>query len=239
MIMNVSEQIPETSKPASRTAGAQTLARGLDILRTVVGSADGMTNNEVAEGAGVHRTAASRILNTLCDAGMLHRAEDGRYRGAVGLLSLAGSAHQSLKAAAAPVLRRCANDLGATVALIVREGNDAVALVVTAPAAGMYHVAFAESSRHPLERGAAGHAVLAAEEAAPGEDPRVSEARRRGYARTFGEVEPGMHGLAIPIPRSEVGVAACLNLITVRGDQADAAVGILREAVAQILDRIR
>lgn len=239
MIMSVNEDIAEKPTSASRTAGAQTLARGLEILRAVVDSADGLTINEVATAAGIHRTAASRILNTLCDADTLHRSDDGRYRGAVGLLSLAGSGLQTLKAAALPVLRRCANDLGATVALIVREGNEAVALAVTAPTAGMYHVAFAESSRHPLEHGAAGHAVLAAEAATPDEDPLITAVRERGFARTFGEVEPGMHGLAVPIARADAGIAACLNLITVRGDEADTAVDLLREAVKQIIDRTR
>ncbi|GAA3325241.1 helix-turn-helix domain-containing protein [Paeniglutamicibacter sulfureus] len=230
MIIHVNQ--PTTAPPpsTSRTAGSQTLARGLEVLRLVAGTPAGLGINEVAEHAGIHRTGAYRLLNTLCDAQLLHRGADGRFRGAAGLFSLSASAYHSLIAAAEPVLRRYADELGATLALIVREGDEAIALRVTAPTSGTYHVSFAEASRHPLDLGAAGHAILASEPASPGEDPRVSAARASGYAQTFGEVEPGMHGLAVPLDAGICGVPACLNLITVRREQAEAAVTVLQQA---------
>ncbi|EMQ98698.1 IclR family transcriptional regulator [Paeniglutamicibacter gangotriensis Lz1y] len=230
MIKNVNEPTTAPSPTASRTAGSQTLARGLEVLRLVAGTPAGLSINEVAEHAGIHRTGAYRLLNTLCDAQLLHRGADSRYRGAAGLLTLSASAYHSLLAAAEPVLRRYADELGATLALIVREGAEAIALRVTAPTSGTYHVSFAEASRHPLDLGAAGHAILASEPENIGEDPRVTAARTHGYAQTFGEVEPGMHGLAVPLARDICGVPACLNLITVRQDQATSAVAVLQQA---------
>lgn len=230
MIDTVNEPMTEAAPSTSRTAGSQTLARGLEVLRLVAGTPAGLGVNEVAEHAGIHRTGAYRLLNTLCDAQMLHRGADGRYRGAAGLLSLSASAYHALLAAAEPVLRRYADELGATLALIVREGDEAIALRVTAPTSGTYHVSFAEASRHPLDLGAAGHAILASEPARPGEDPRVAAARTAGFAQTFGEVEPGMHGVAVPLEGSICGVPACLNLITVRRDQAASAITTLQQA---------
>lgn len=230
MIKCVNEPTTAPSPATSRTAGSQTLARGLDVLRLVAGTPAGLGVNEVAEFAGIHRTGAYRLLNTLCDAQLLHRGADGRYRGAAGLLSLSASAYHSLLAAAEPVLRRYADELGATLALIVREGNEAIALRVTSPTSGTYHVSFAEASRHPLDLGAAGHAILASEPALAGEDPRVTSARAAGYAQTFAEVEPGMYGLAVPLDSTACGVAACLNLITVRRDQATSSVAALQQA---------
>jgi DNA-binding IclR family transcriptional regulator len=230
MINHVNEPTTAPSPSTSRTAGSQTLARGLEVLRLVAATPAGMGVNDVAEHAGIHRTGAYRLLNTLCDAQLLHRGADGRYRGAAGLLSLSASAYHSLLAAAEPVLRRYADELGATLALIVREGDEAIALRVTAPTSGTYHVSFAEASRHPLDLGAAGHAILASEPASPGEDPRVTATRISGYAQTFGEVEPGMHGLAVPLDRSISGVPACLNLITVREEQATSAIAVLQRA---------
>lgn len=229
---------PSETKSASRTAGSQTLARGLEVLRAVTAARDGLSVAEVAERIGIHRTIAYRALNTLADAHMVHRGEDGRYRGSTGLLSLASAAHQSLRAAALPVLTDTAERLGATVALIVREGNDAVALAVVSPTGGTYHVGFSEGSRHPLGRGAAGHAIMASAPALPGEPDIVSHARRDGYAQTFGEVEPNMYGLAVPVPEEVTGVAACLNIITVRQDLAAAAVEPLRDAAARITARL-
>lgn len=230
MIESVNEPMntPDTSR--SRTSGSQTLARGLEVLRMVANTPTGMAINEVAEHAGIHRTVAYRLLNTLCDMQLLHRGTDSRYRGAVGLLALGGSAYHSLRAAAEPVLRRCAEELGATVALIVREGDEAVALSVVAPSGGVYHISFAEASRHPLDTGAAGHAVVASAPALPGEDPRVTRARRDGFASTYGEVEPGMYGLAVPLPPEVCGMPACLNLITVREDLVAVAAPALQQA---------
>ncbi|GER22735.1 transcriptional regulator [Zafaria cholistanensis] len=229
---------PAETKTASRTAGSQTLARGLEVLRAVTAARDGLSVAEVAERIGIHRTIAYRALNTLADAHMVHRGEDGRYRGSTGLLSLASAAHQSLRAAALPVLTDAAERLGATVALIVREGSDAVALAVVSPTGGTYHVGLSEGSRHPLGRGAAGHAIMVSAPALPGEPESVANARRDGYAQTFGEVEPNMYGLAVPIPEKDAGVPACLNIITVRQDVAASAVKPLQEAAARISRRL-
>jgi DNA-binding IclR family transcriptional regulator len=234
MINHVNEPTTIPSPATSRTAGSQTLARGLEVLRLVAAAPTGMSVNEVAEHAGIHRTGAYRLLNTLCEAQMLHRGSDARYRGAAGLLSLSASAYHALLAAAEPLLRRYADELGATLALIVREGDEAIALRVMAPTSGVYHVSFSEASRHPLGLGAAGHAVLASEPEHPGEDPRVTAARTNGYAQTFGEVEPDMHGLAVPLNREICQVSACLNLITVRSEQATSAIGALQRAAREL-----
>lgn len=228
----------ELPRPASRTAGSQTLARGLDVLQAVALSRDGLSVAEVAERAGVHRTIAYRILNTLADARLVHRGHDARYRGAAGLLALSSAALRAVNAAALPVLRETADGLGATVALIVREGDDAVALAVVAPTRGSYHVAFSQGSRHPLERGAAGHALLAAGPTSGSETAVVARVRSDGFALTFGEVEPNMYGLAVPLDARAVGIEACLNVITVREEAATNAVGPLRAAAARIAERM-
>ena len=191
--MDVSQtDIPLNRSSTSRTAGSQTLARGLEILRAVAAAPDGMAVTEVSETAGVHRTIAYRALNTLADMGLLHRGQDGRYRGAAGLLALAPAAYSSLAAAARPQLRELADRLGAAVSLIVRQGNEAVAIAVLGPANGMYHVSFSEGSVHPLTRGAAGLALLAACPEQPEEPQAVAAVRADGFARTFGEVEPNI-----------------------------------------------
>lgn len=225
--------------PASRTSGSQTLARGLEILRAVAAAPDGMSVTEVAEAAGVHRTIAYRALNTLADTHLLHRGPDGRYRGAAGLLALAPAAYSSLAAAARPQLRDLADRLSAAVSLIVRQGEEAVALAVLAPANGIYHVSFSEGSVHPLNRGAAGLALLAACPEQPGEPKAVAAVRSEGFARTFGEVEPNMHGLAVPLDATATGVPACLNVISAGGPPGPDAVLLLQAAARATAERLR
>lgn len=225
------------SQPAqSRTAGSQTLARGLEVLRAVAAAPDGMAVADVAAHAGVHRTVAYRLLNTLEDARLIHRGGDGRYRGAAGLLTLSSAAYSSLAAAARPLLRELADQLGSTVSLLVRQGQEAVALAVISPADGAYHVTFSEGSSHSLTVGAAGHALLAASPEVPGESESVAAVRREGFAGTYGEVEPNMHGLAVPLDAAVSGVPACLNVISARSNLSETAVPLLRAAASRISD---
>lgn len=204
--------------------GAQTLARGIAALRAVVESPDGITAQELADRLDVHRTIAYRILVTLAESALIARGDDGRYRGAAGLLPLAAGAYAAFVRAAVPVLRTVAEETGATSSLLVAQGGEAVALAVLAPETARYRIVFAEGSAHPLDRGAAGHALSALTPATPSEASAVAEVRERGYAMTFAEVEPGAYGVAVPVVRPEIAAPLCLNLITFRRDVAEAAV---------------
>lgn len=200
--------------PASRTAGTQTLARGLRVLEAVAASADGLTVRDISELTGIHRTAAYRLLNTLADAGFVAAGPDGRHRGTVGLLRLTNGAYTALRSAAVPVLEETAAQLRAPVALIVRDGDEAAALAVVSPPRAGTQLTFTDGSRHPLHRGAAGLATLASGPRVAGEPDAVARVREAGVAQTFGEVEPGMHGLAVPLDASRTGVQGCLNVIS-------------------------
>ncbi|MFE5210028.1 IclR family transcriptional regulator [Streptomyces sp. NPDC056600] len=224
----------ETSRAA---AGAQTLARGLRALELVTTARDGLTVQDVAEQLDVHRSIASRLLSTLADFRLVVRGGDGRYRAGVGLAALADGIHATLRAAAEPVMRDLAAELGATISLLVTEGADAVALLVMEPPGASYVLSFRTGSRHPLGRGSAGVALLAAGAPAPGDAADVVQARERGYAATFGEVEPGAYGVAVPIAVPGLP-AACLNLITYRAEVAEKAPGSLTAASAHLAERL-
>ncbi|GAA1900705.1 helix-turn-helix domain-containing protein [Streptomyces sodiiphilus] len=216
-----------------RATGTQTLARGLRALQIVSTASDGLTIQEVAGELDVHRSIASRLLSTLADFHLVTRGSDGRYRTGTGLAALATGIHATLRATAEPVMHELAADLGATVSLLVIEGSQAVALSVVEPPGASYRLSFKTGSRHPLGRGSAGVALLAAQSPSPGEATAVTEARERGFAATFGEVEPGAHGVAVPIT-AEGLPAACLNLITSRAEVAGRAAPPLMAAAARL-----
>jgi DNA-binding IclR family transcriptional regulator len=221
----------ESTRPA---AGSQTLDRGLRALRLVTTARDGLSIGEVAAALDVHRSIASRLLTTLAEHRLVVRGGDGRYRTGVGLAALSAGVHATLRAAAEPVMRELAESLGATISLIVAEGGEAVALTVVEPPAASYVLSFRTGSRHPLGRGSAGVALLAAQPPAPGEDERIGAVRERGYAATFGEVEPGAYGVAVPLAVAPGVPAACLNLITYREEIAADAAPALVEAAGRI-----
>jgi DNA-binding IclR family transcriptional regulator len=203
---------------ASRNTGSQTLDRGLRALEVVSASAVGLTVQEVADRLGVHRTIAHRLLATLADHRLVARTKDGRFHAGGGLTALAQGVQATLRAVAVPEMRQLADELESTVALLVREGDEAVAVAVVTPTMATYHLAFRTGSRRPLGRGSAGICLLAALPPRDGERLEVTRAREQGFAASNGEVEPGAHGLAVLLHQPGEPPMACLNLITHRDD---------------------
>jgi DNA-binding IclR family transcriptional regulator len=81
-----------------------------------------------------------------------------------------------------------------------------------------YQLSFHEGSRYPLDRGAAGIALLACMPPRPSERELVSRARERGWVTTYGEIEPNTYGLAVGVRRPVPSPPTCINLISHRED---------------------
>jgi DNA-binding IclR family transcriptional regulator len=188
--------VTETVRPET----AQTLDRGLRLLRLVADAPGGLTVTEAAGRLGVGRAVIYRLVGTLVAHGMLRRDAAGRLRVGLGLLQLARRAQPLVAEAALPALRRLAEQVGATAHLTIAEGAEAVALVVVEPSWTTFHVAYRVGTRHPLERGAAGRAILAG---------------RRGDPTpvgTTGELQSGAYGVAAPVLGVE-GLEASVGVI--------------------------
>ncbi len=180
---------------------AQTLDRGLRLLQCVADTPGGLTVTEAAARLGVGRAVIYRLAATLTAHGMVRRDAAGALRIGPGVLSLARRAQPLLANAALPALRRLAEQVGATAHLTVAEGGEGVALAVVEPSWTQFHVAYRTGSRHPLDRGAAGRAILA------------GRAGGREWVETTGELQAGAYGIAAPVPDvpgldASVGVVA-------------------------------
>lgn len=185
----------------ARPETAQTLDRGLRLLHLVVESpATGVTVTEAAQRLGVGRAAVYRLAGTLAQHGLIRRDAAGRLRLGAAVFHLARRVQPLLADAALPALRGLAEDVGATAHLTVAEGGEAVALLVVEPSWTQFHVAYRTGSRHPLDRGAAGRAILAARTG--GAVVVVSE----------GELQPGAHGVAVAVTGVE-GLEASVGVV--------------------------
>ena len=172
---------------------SQTLDRGLAVLQ-LLGSrehAAGLTVTELAAELGVGRPVVYRLVATLEARDFVRRREDGRVRLGLAITRLSGSVLPLLREGALPTLRALADQVGATAHLTVVEGGEALAIAVVEPSWTSYHVAYRIGTRHALDRGAAGKAILAGRR---GQD---------GYVTTDGELQSGAHGIAAPL----IGVA--------------------------------
>lgn len=208
----------ETEAEITVAPGSQTLARGLTVLEAVAASPHGITVGEVAQRIGVHRTIAYRLLSTLAQFRLVAKGDDGRYRSAAALAVLGASFDNNLRQLSLPTLRDLADELGTTVSLLVAEGDQQVAVAVIVPTRVSYQLSFHEGSRHPLDRGAAGVALLASMPPRRGERDLVAQTREQGWVITHGEIEPNTYGLAVPVRRRAPSPPTCLNLISHRED---------------------
>jgi DNA-binding IclR family transcriptional regulator len=206
---------------------AQTLDRGLRLLQFVADAPGGLSITEAAHRLGVGRAVVYRLAATLTGHGMIRRDAAGQLRIGPSVLQLARRAQPMIADAALPALRRLAEQVGATAHLTVADSGEAVALAVVEPSWTQFHVAYRTGSRHPLDRGAAGRAILAGRDG--GTDP--------GWIESSGELQPGAYGIAAPVLdvpglEASVGVVA---LAPLDPDAAGPAVVTAATAVARAL----
>jgi DNA-binding IclR family transcriptional regulator len=190
------------------TETAQTLDRGLRLLHLVAEEPAGLTVTEAAGRLGVGRAVVYRLATTLGEHGMIRRDSTGRLRLGAGVLHLARRAQPLVADAALPSLRRLAEQVGATAHLTVADGGEGFAIVVVEPSWTQFHVAYRTGSRHPLELGAAGQAILAG---------RTGDL---GYVTTSGQLQPGAYGVAAPVPGVE-GMEASVGVVALSELDAD------------------
>ncbi|WP_200210296.1 IclR family transcriptional regulator [Micromonospora coerulea] len=213
----------DTAARAGETA--QTLDRGLRLLHLVADAPGGLTVTEAANRLGIGRAAVYRLVGALTAHALLRRDGDGRLRLGLGVLHLARRAQPLLAEGALPALRRLAEQAGATAHLTVVEGGEGIAVAVVEPSWTSFHVAYRTGSRHPLERGAAGRAILAGRTGAA------------GPVNTSGELQSGAYGVAAPvlgIPGLEASVGV-VSLAPLDVDVVGAQVTTAATAIAAAL----
>ena len=175
-----------------------TLERGLRVLRVLSEHPEGMTVSELADVLGTHRAGIYRLLAPHLAERLVRRREDRYFLGA-GLVELASRVQPRLREVAGPLLQALADDLEATAALTVRDGEDAaVVLDVRSPRHADMHITYRPGLRHPVAIAASGIAILAGGAPRPSERREVTQARERGWSRSTGELLPGATGVAAP-----------------------------------------
>lgn len=192
-------RMKDESSPNSRLS--KTLDSGLRVLELLSEKPHGLTITEVAEGLGVHRTVAHRFLYTLEAHRLVRRDRDRRFFLGPGLVPLADPVDRDLRSIAQPILEELADETVATAHLVTQEDPDTVrALLVVEPRRSRAHIAFRPGQLDPITVGSAGLAILAAGPPLPDERIEITRARTDGYAVTFGEIIPAVHGLSVRVP---------------------------------------
>jgi DNA-binding IclR family transcriptional regulator len=209
-------------------APSQTLDRGLAALESIAGADHPLSISDIAETIGVHRSVAYRLIRTLELRNLVERDEGGCYRPAVGLAMLARSVRLDLRTAAIGSLRHLADELSMTAFLVVRDGDEAITVESAEPTVSNVHVVYRPGTRHPIDRGAPGLALLLGQPPAPSERSELRRARAQGWVKTSNEVLPGMSAIAAPV--SDVGAIAVLWLAGQHVNEATVASSVVSAA---------
>jgi len=199
----------------SGAALSQTLDRGLRVLEVLSEAPGPLSVVEIAAAIGLHRSVAYRLVRTLEQHRLVERDAVGGYAPGVGLAALARSVRRTLQAVALPELTALANALRMTAFLVVRDGAEALTIASVEPRAAGAHVAYQPGTRHAVDRGAPGLALLMPDAPAAGDRDALRQARERGWAQSESEVMPGLRSVAVPVLGADARAAAGLAVVFV------------------------
>jgi DNA-binding IclR family transcriptional regulator len=200
-----------------------------------VAAADhGVSVDAASAALGLHRSIVYRLLRTLELRHLVERDVDGYYLPGPYLAVLSRSVRRTLRAAMAPELVRIAQDLQMTAFLVVADGDEAITVDSVEPTWLDAHVAYRPGTRHPIDRGAPGIALLAGRPPVLGERAEVTRARKLGWAESRAEVIPGLASIAVPV--ADQGAVAVLWLADTVVDK-EAIIARLESAAVTIASR--
>lgn len=189
------------------TTGSQTLSRGLRALELLADAPSPLSIAELAEGLGVHRSNAYRVLRTLEQHRFVSRDSAGLIRLGPKVTALARGVAPALHTAAIPAVTELAYGVGMTAFLTVLDANEVITLITVEPTNVEATIARDPGVSHTVDRGAPGRAIESslthAERTAflgsPDFGEAVLEAKRQGFAVSRHEVVNGVSSVAVPI----------------------------------------
>lgn len=218
---------------------------------------------ELARRLGLHKSTASRLLATLQKRGLVQQDDDsGKYRLGLAVVRLGGHAERSLdlRSIAMSELESLARTIRETTTLEILEG-DSVLTIAYSDASGMGRDRTGRNS--PLHATAPGKVLLANQPEREvirlskiGFTPYTSHTivrvdllleelarvRKRGFATAFGEHEPTVNAVAVPVFDQRASVVAALEVRAsgnrITPSRVPELVDRAREAAAVITDRI-
>ena len=199
-------------------SGIGVLDKALVVLHAVAGSPCGLT--ELCDRTGLPRATAHRLATGLEVHRMLSRTATGQWRIGPAVAELADHADDPLRAAGAVVLPRLREITGESVQLYRREGVIRVCVAALEPPAGLRDTV-PVGARLPMTAGSGAKVLLAYADPATQQAVlpeakftarTLAEVRRRGWAQSVAEREPGVASVAAPVRDATGAVIAAVSV---------------------------
>ncbi|HEX7322170.1 MAG TPA: IclR family transcriptional regulator [Mycobacterium sp.] len=200
-------------------SGIGVLDKALDVLHAAALSPCGLA--ELCARTGLPRATAHRLAVGLEVHRLLARNGDGRWQIGPAVIELAGRADDPLRTAAAAVLPRLREITGESVQLYRREDVFRVCIAAVEPPAGLRDTV-PVGARLPMTAGSGAKVLLAFADHATQQallpeakftHRMLTEVRRRGWAQSVAEREPGVASVSVPVrdPHGEVVAAISVS----------------------------
>ena len=219
----------------------QTLDRGINALELISKAEHGMTVARLAEELEINRAIAYRIIATLENHGLVVRAESGLIRLGATALMYSHRFQPQLRSIAQPLLEALAHKTGATAFVCVAQGNDGYVIMVEECDTGILRVGYRVGSKHPLNKGAAGIAILSNRAPCDDEPQIVTQARKDGYCLTKGHLQTGAVGVASPIKiqNSQPVLECCIGVVAMDDLDTNVAIEAVQDTAKQLAEQLQ
>lgn len=156
----------------------QVIDRMMKLLDALADHTEPMSLKQLAQLTGLHPSSAHRILNVMVEKHMVDRVEPGTYQLGIKFLELGNlvKSRINIRQIALPFMQTLNAELGETVNLILRQGDEAIYVERTTGGRSMMRVVQVIGARAPLHITAVGKIFLAEE----GPNACDAYARRKG-----------------------------------------------------------
>ena len=199
-------------------SGIGVLDKAVGVLHTIAESPCGLA--ELCERTGMPRATTYRLAAALEVHRLLARDDEGRWRLGPAVTELAARVNDPLLAAGAAVLPALREATGESVQLYRREGTSRVCVAALEPAAGLRDTV-PVGARLPMTAGSGAKVLLAYSDAAIQKevlpsakftDRVLADVRRRGWAQSVAEREPGVASVSAPVRDGRSVVIAAISV---------------------------
>jgi DNA-binding IclR family transcriptional regulator len=199
-------------------SGIGVLDKAVGVLHAVAETPCGLA--ELCQRTGLPRATAHRLASGLETHRLLSRDAQGRWRLGPALSELARQVHDPLLSAGAAVLPRLREITGESVQLYRQEGTSRVCVVAVEPPSGLRDTV-PVGTRLPMTAGSGAKVLLAHSDSAtqqavlPGAkftERTLAEVRRRGWAQSAAEREPGVASVSAPVHDGHGNVIAAISV---------------------------
>ena len=206
-------------------SGIGVLDKAVGVLHSVAESPCGLA--ELCARTGLPRATAHRLAAGLEVHRLLARDNEGRWRLGPALTELAGQVNDPLLSAAGAILPRLREITGESVQLYRREGMARVCVMALEPPSGLRDTV-PVGSRLPMTAGSGAKVLLAFSDPATQQavlptakftDRVLAEVRRRGWAQSAAEREPGVASVSAPVRDNRGAVIAAVSSTSTRSRQ--------------------